>query len=174
MNLTATVKSDTNKHFKYFRYWCGSYIIDKYIGRHAIHILIDLVSRLGATEGDGCIEMCSQILQLILPPNPIFMEESAFDAIKIYLMVLEDVVSNGSVKPVQELGWNLTLDYLERVPQYYNSNPTYRSWWDTYLRMERTTLVVSEFEMKVISLACCLDIYLKSGENVLPFIFTVP
>lgn len=118
--------------------------------------------------------MCSQILQLILPPNPIFMEVSAFDAIQIYLMVLEDVVSNGSVKPVQELGWNLTLDYLERVPQYYNSNPTYRSWWDTYLRMERTTLVVSEFEMKVISLACCLDIYLKSDGNVRPFIFTVP
>lgn len=111
---------------------------------------ISNIFSLWLAKDDGCLRIANEILELFLPANPSNIQEGLFDAMEIFLLVLEGVLSTQpEVKP-EDIGWQLAFVFVERFMTFFKYKKTFINYYDPVLQFTRSILKILDEEIKVV------------------------
>ena len=89
-----------------------------------------------------CIAMITTLLNMIMPRNSRLVEDILFDAMQVYLVLLNRIMDGNTQQTVIQLGGELSYEYLDRIIDYYNNRQF--SYWTTYTASQGSLLFAQD------------------------------
>lgn len=74
--------------------------------------------------------MVTTVFDMIMPRPCTYVNKIVFDALEVYLIVLNRILSGNTQKTVVQIGGELNYEYLDRFVDFYNNRQL--GLWTTY------------------------------------------